>query len=416
MEFVVAQEEVKPHLDKAYKKVRSELFLPGFRKGHVPLAMIKQRIGKQVEADAIEDLSNELFKKAVEERNIQPIGQPHLHNLDYKPGEAATIKIHYEVLPEIEPRDYVGVEVQQSKYEVDEDDVEREIEMFVRSRQTYESADRALDDNYHVTIDMQKVDEHGVPLIGMINKGVVVRLYSEKTSRELKAELLNMSTGDEKIVELTYHDGTGEEKIDRMLVTVHDVQRVVVPEATDEFIATMSKGEVKTIAQWREVIRENSQKRFDEHARISMEQQLIDEIVKRNDFDVPPSLVKNIQDDYIARVKKQYEERKVRTPIDEKAIREEHHADAIWQARWLLLREAIIKKEKIEIADADVEERAEAEALQTGIAKERLIQFYKQSEELARNLLAEKVIRFLVENARITETSMTDEQTPILTP
>ena len=101
MEIVVSAEELKPHIDKAYKEEAKNIQMPGFRKGKVPLQIIKRRFGEAIEYQTIEKLSNDFFRTAIEERDIQPINQPILEDMKFEPGGDLTLKVRYETMPEV---------------------------------------------------------------------------------------------------------------------------------------------------------------------------------------------------------------------------------------------------------------------------------------------------------------------------
>ncbi len=409
IEFVVPAEEFNARVEGKMKELRSGVTLPGFRPGKVPMNLFRRRFGKAVEAEELEKMSNDLFREAMEERNIQPIGHPHMHDLNFKPGEPVSIKVHYETAPEVVARDYTGIPVERVSHEVSDEEIDREVEYFRNRERILEEAQKAEDENSLVTVDLQMLDASGVPMIGRRSEDVKLHLGDEHVNRELKAELFNMRSGEEKQIELTYEGKEGVEEREHVRVLVKRIEKVILPEVNDAFAERVTKGAQKTVAELRAHIRESLERLYASRATSAMEGELVNEIVKRNEFDVPPSVVESFLQHYIEQLKNQNPNKTLPPDFDEKAFREARRGDAIWQARWMFLRESIIGQEKLTVEDADVDELAERQAKATNISKERLVQFLLQSEETRDSILSDKLIRFLTEKAVVTERS--DDET-----
>ena len=105
-DFAVPQDELQPHFELAYEEYRPKVDIKGFRKGRVPLAMVKQMYGQAIEYEALEKIAGTLYRQAMQERNVVPIGRPVIEDMDFKRGEQFTFKIKFEVKPEITLKGY----------------------------------------------------------------------------------------------------------------------------------------------------------------------------------------------------------------------------------------------------------------------------------------------------------------------
>lgn len=123
---------------------------------------------------------------------------------------------------------------------------------------------------------------------------------------------------------------------------------------------------------------------------------------------VPESLVKSILDSFIDDLKNRYPEKKLPPEFKEEEYREKNKSYAIFQARWFLIREKIIKAENISVEEKDLATLAETESPRYNIEKERLIEFYKSSKSVQERILSDKLMSFLRENSKITEKSSED--------
>ena len=94
-DILVLNDELQTHFQLAYERYRPKVELRGFRKGRVPMPMIKQLYGEAIERDALDDIANDMYRKAMDEKNIKPLGRPAMIDMDFKRGEQLHFKIHY---------------------------------------------------------------------------------------------------------------------------------------------------------------------------------------------------------------------------------------------------------------------------------------------------------------------------------
>lgn len=402
IEIIVPNDELQPHFEKAYREEAKNITLPGFRRGKVPLQIIKKRFGKEIEYQVIEKLSNEFFREAIEERDIKPIGQPVLHDLDYNPGEALTIKVAYDTEPDVVAKDYKGLQLERLSHEVTDEEVEDELQRIRKSRRQLEEVEKADDEDFLVTIDIQMLDDDGNPVPGQRNENMKVELDDEDMNRDLVAELMNMKAGEEKDVELTHAHGD-HEHTEKAHVKVQRVERVTLPEMDDDFVKEYSGGDITTVKELREKIHDRLVEIWANRYKQQLENDLVGEIVKRNPFAVPESIVDGIIDDWVKQVQEQQPDKKFPDGFDLEGYRKSRTQEASFTAQWMFLRDSIIEQEGIKLEDADVEEKAAKDSEAMGIEKERLIEFYKSAPQYTQTMLVEKLLAFLMEHAEIKE-------------
>ena len=122
-----------------------------------------------------------------------------------------------------------------------------------------------------------------------------------------------------------------------------------------------------------------------------------------HEFAVPDALVEGFLDSFVEDIKNQSRDKKLPQGFDEKKFREESRAYAVWQAKWLLLKEKIAEQETISVSKEDIEKLAETDAPRMGVTKEQLLRYYLGSSTVTERLLADRVMAFLKEHAKITE-------------
>lgn len=413
VEVHVTAEELQPHFEKAYKQEQAKISIKGFRKGKAPLEMVKNLYGEAIEYDSLTSIASDFFQQAMEAHNISPIGEPALVNMDYKRGKEFSFKIKYEVQPHFELKEYTKIAVEKLVHHVTDKELDEEILRLRKNNATLLEVQSVTDEGHVVTIDAQELDETGTPLIGKRNQGMRVYLDDENVVQEVKTALSNVSVGERRRVkfEVKHQDHSHTNHLE---LTVTKIEKVIVPEFDDEFVKKITKEKIATPSDFRAKLRQELEAYWNEMSERRVVDSLINEIVRRHDISVPESVVKALTDAEIEELKNQYPNKKLPEGFNEEEYRSQFRPNAILQAKWYFIRDKIVEKENITVDDNELEQRAERDAPTMGIEKERLLQFYKNSESLQNRLITEKLMRFLRENAIITEKVVDETQNPLV--
>lgn len=402
VEIKLTPEELLPHFDKAYNEYRKKVEIPGFRKGKVPLGMIKNRYGEAIEYDAIEKIANEMFHDFTEEKNIKPVGTPSLVDMNYKRGEAAAFKIKYEVIPEFELKQYKGLSFEKLVHHVDDSEMEEEIKRILYANSSLEEVKTAVDENHVVTYDVQDLDDNKEIIIGKKATGEKINLAAENILPEFKEALLNKSVGDKPRVsfEVKHDDHTHKHNVE---LTITKVEKSVLPELNDELVKKITKEKVASVDEFKTQLTKDLELYWENQTDRKLMDDIINGIISQHEFVVPPSMVDNILDSYIDTLKQRYPNKTLPPNFDIEKFKDGSRADAIWQAKWYLLSDRIIKVENIKIDDAELEKMAEENSLKTGIEKDRLLDYYKRTESVKDRMVMDMLKEFLKSNNQITE-------------
>ncbi len=136
VEISTSNDELAPHFEEAYRKYQQTASLKGFRKGKAPLSMIRQVYGESIRYTSLDNIANDLYRRAMEERDIRPIGDPVLTTIDYKPETGLNFRIRYEVLPDFALGSYRGVKVEKPVHEITDAELQDELNRIRRSNST----------------------------------------------------------------------------------------------------------------------------------------------------------------------------------------------------------------------------------------------------------------------------------------
>ncbi len=400
-------QDLAPHFDQAYQKHRATIELKGFRKGKAPLELIKKLYGESIEYDSLNDIANEFYRLAMTERDIHPIGDPVLTDMNYKRGEELSFKVKYQVKPQFELQPYTGIQAERVRHIVTDKEIEDECKRIRRANATMTEAETADSDEYIVTSDIQETDAGGSPIIGKKSADVRVYLGDETVYAEIRQALRGATkTSTPRVTVEREKEGTRETA--HLQLIVKKIERVNLPDLNDEFVKTLTKGKVATVDAFMTDLRKDIERFWEDKSERTLSDALISDIVRRHDFPLPESMVTGILDSMVEDIRQRSPGKKLPAGFDEQQFREQNKPYASFQARWFLIRERIIEAEHIEASDAELEQRAEQDAPTMGIDSKRLLEFYKTSDGVRDRIVSDKLLRFLKEHATLTERTTED--------
>ena len=402
IEIVATANELAPHIEDAYKRYQPKIEIDGFRKGKAPMHLIKRLYGESIEHSELSTIASDIYQQVIKEKDIHPVGEPVLTDIDYKRGEKLTFKVKYEVQPTIELKDYKGITLEKVIHEVMDEEIKDEIERIRKANHTKKEVDVADGPEHVLTTDIQQLDETGSPLIGKKNRDVQIYLASGTIYPEIKEALLNCKVNDTRRVSIE-REHEGHKHIDHLEILVKKIEKIILPDYNDEFIKEITKGKKETVQQFEEQLKKDLDEYWKDLSERRLVDDLISEIVKRHDFNVPESLINRLLNSLVEEVKNQQPNKKLPPNFDEEKYKEQNRPFAIFQAKWFLLRDKIIEAEGIKAEDADFDKLAESEAPRVGIEKARLVEFYKSSSAIKDKILMDKLISLLKSYSKITE-------------
>ncbi len=407
IEISSSNDELTPHFEEAYRKYQQTASLKGFRTGKAPLSMIRQIYGESIRYTSIDTIANDLYRRAMEERDIRPIGDPVLTTIDYKPDTGLNFRIRYEVLPVFDLGAYRGVSVEKPLHEITDAELQDELNRIRRSNSTLADSPTVIDEQTLVTVDIQELDDAGTPLIGRKTTDARLYLGDDSIFQEIREKLIGVEAG--AVLRMTVEPREGEEGEKRNLeVQVKQIKTVLLPEVTDEFVSTITKGKSATAADFTAELRESIRKYWDDRSRRRTLDAVISDIVGRHEFVIPESLVRAYTDSLIEDAKHRGPGHKLPSDFNEQEFREQNRGPVAFQAKWHLIRDRIIADAEMELTPEDYARFAERDAAVIGVDRERLIAMYQASASTRERLLTEKLNDYLLANAQLSEKSTTE--------
>ncbi len=399
--------ELVPLFDQAYQKHRAKIELKGFRKGRAPIELIKKLHGEAIEYDSLNDIATTFYRNAITERNIHPIGEPVLTDIQYKRGEDLSFKVKYQIKPAVTLKEYKGIPLERVKHIVTKAEVDEEITRIRRANSTTAEVDCSTDDEHIVTVDIQETDSAGNPIIGKKTSELRVYLADDSVYPEIRNALRNIKPGETAKTSFT-RSSTDRGELTYIELRAKKVEKVTLPDLDDAFVRKVTKDKIDTVEKFMLDVRNNLEQYWNDLSERKVTDNLIGEIVRRHEITVPDTMVNSIIDSMLEDLRSRYPSKKLPQDFNETEFRESNRSYAIFQAKWFLIREKILEAEKIVATDAELEKKAEDDAPRVGLDKDRLFQFYKTSDSVKDRIVSDKLIDFLKQKALIAERSTED--------
>lgn len=398
LDITLTPEEYGTFEQNVYRKAQKQIVLKGYRKGHVPIPIIRKLHGKALEEEVIDAAIGETFQREVIDKGIRPVGRPivtHVHKTD-SGGLHCTVA--YEIFPDIDLKDYKGLPAKRIFHQVTEKELDEEMARAAERFGAVIDVQSVADEYHGVTIDMQKILD-GEPVIGDAQRDVRVYLRSETVNPDLKNALIGRNVGDSFRLDL---QTAGDGSTSTFEITVTSASQIVPAEQNDELARTVLNREDATIAELRDAIRQSLLAEYDKQFTGLFRDELIHGLIDRNPIAVPSVIVNEVLDQYLDEYRKG-EEKELPKDFDMKGFLETMTPRAEIFSKWALLREALAQKEDLQATDDDYEGLASLESERTGIEFDRILRYMKKTPAYADRIRAEKALQFLEDYAIVQE-------------
>lgn len=411
----VPAEKFEEAVQHSYNKNKGKFNIPGFRKGKAPFNMIKKMYGVGVfYEDAVDEVIDASYPDAAKESGLEIVSRPSISIEEIEEGKAFVYTAVVAVKPEVTLGEYKGVEVQKTKSEVTEEDIETEIKRArEKNSRLITVEDRGIEDGDQVTIDFDgSVD--GKRFEGGKAEDYPLTIGSHTFIDNFEEQLIGKKTGEECEVNVTfpaeYHVEELKNKPAVFKVKVKEIQRKELPEANDEFASEVS--DFDTMEEYKKDLTEKLQAEKVEAAKTADEDKVVAKVIENATMEIPDQMVEEqvngMVNDYARRLEsqgisfKQYVEI---TGMTAEKIGEQMKPQAIKRIQTRLVLEAVVKAENIQADDAAVEEQFDKMAADFKMDKEQIKGMFgeEQMAQLKEDLAVQKAIDFLVAEAKFVD-------------
>ena len=408
-EVKVEADKFKEALTRAYKKNVKKFNVPGFRKGKVPMSVVKKYYGVEVLLeDAVNFAIEGSYANVLKENNVRPVDFPKVEVVQAEEGKDLIYTAEVTVYPEVELGAYKGLNVEKKTYEVTEEEVAAKLKEMQEKNARVEVKEGAIENGNIAVIDFKGFID-GVAFEGGEGHDYSLEIGSGSFIDNFEEQLVGAKAGDKVEVNVTFPENYGKEELNgkpaKFEVEVKEVKAKELPVLDDEFAKEVS--EFETL----EALKEDTTKKLEEantaRAEREYEEAILRAVVENAKMDIPAVMVEQEIDRMVQNLAQrlQYQGLTLEqyfqfTGTDAEKMREYMKENAETKVKTELVLEALQKAEKMEVLDEELKEKASEVAKLYGANDEKMVELLLQNqrEALVADVMTSKVINFLKEN------------------
>ena len=411
-EITIEAEKFEDAIKKVYFKSAKYFNIPGFRKGKAPMQIVEKYYGKEIfYEDAFNEVAGEALEEAVSENKVDIVSRPEVDIKQMEKGKDLIFTAVIQTKPEAELGKYKGIEIPKIEYNVSEDDINHELEhMQEHNSRLISIEDRPAENGDTVNIDFEgfvddKAFDNGKA------EDYDLELGSNTFIPGFEEQIVGMKIDEEKDIKVTfpeeYYEKSLAGKEATFKIKLHEIKKKELPKLDDEFAKDVS--EFDTLKELKDDIKAKKEKQNKDKEKYETEEAIVKALCENVKVDIPSGMIETEVDRMVKDIENrlsyqgikldQYLKMVQKTKED---LRKEYEPQAQEGIKSRLAIEAVIKAEKIEATDKEIEDKIKEMAKNYG--KENDEEFLKN--ENVRNYIkegieSEKAIEFLIKNAKI---------------
>ncbi len=413
--IVVPAGDLSAKVDERLQELAQTAQLPGFRKGKVPVGLLKKQYGQALYGEALEQAVNQSTAKAIEDRGLKPALQPKVDLKELAEGKDVEFEVAIEVLPEIGKLDFSGIELERLKAVVPEKDVEESLSRIAKANREQKPVDppRPAQKGDAVKIDfVGSVDGKEFP--GGTAQDYVLEIGSGSFIPGFEDQLIGAEAGKTVDVKVTFPkeygaaDLAGKDAVFKC--SIKEVIEFVEKPADDELA---KKNNFENLEAMRKAVSDRIAQDYNQVTRSMIKRQLLDKLAEAYKFAVPEGLVEGEFNTIWQRIE---EAKKTGQKLedDEEKMRKEYREIAERRVRLGLLLADVGRSNAIDVTPEELNQAVMREAMRYPGQERQVLEFYGKNAELKEQLRApifeEKTVDFILELAKVTEKSVTPEE------
>ena len=408
--FTVAADsaEFEKAVNGAYLKNKKDVYIPGFRKGKAPRQVIEGMYGKEVfYQDAMDDLAPEAFELGVKEGELRVVGQPRIADVNVTDEKSCEFTFDVTTYPEVVLGQYKGLEAVRTAETVSEETVDNEIKNVQKRNARMLTVERPAEMGDTVNIDFEGF-LNGEPFDGGKAEGHALELGSNSFVPGFEEQLVGMSAGEEKDIDITFPENYAENLAGKAVVfhiVCNEVSSPEYPELDDEFAKDVS--EFDTFDEYKADVRATLQKRMDDGAETAFKDEVIRKACETMTGEIPEVMFEEKVDEFLRNYAAQFgmndrdmsrEELLKLFGMNEDTLKFSVRPAAEAQVKTELLLEAVAKAENLEPTDEELEAYYQKTAEGVGATVEDVKRYFGETF-LKNELKKEQAMNLIVENA-----------------
>lgn len=405
LKISLPKEKVTRALAKAYNELGKNAQIRGFRRGKVPLPILKQFFGDRIAAEVSGKLVDETLPQALLDQKLEPVAQPRVETGGKLEGDRDwEYTAHLEVRPEVGEIVLDGITLERQVATIEDADVEHRIEHMREAHATLRTPEPArpvqkgdvVTLDYDVTIEGNRREDLG-------QQGRSTEVGTGKLLKEIDEGIVGMSVGEKKDITIHFADDHAREDLrgkDAVItVTVSEIREKVLPELDDEFAKDVGS---ETLEALRAKVRADMEREIKEFSESKLREDAVAALAEKNPIAVPPSLVENAAATIAREIARSLRMRN--EPLDVEAVIKSAREQAEERVRAGLLLTELARRNNLTVTEADLNARMEELARETGKAVAKIRAEYRDEQKrnaLVSAVLEDKVLELLLSKVEI---------------
>ena len=411
LEFTIEAKKFDEAIMKVYQKSARYFNIPGFRKGKAPFNIVERMYGDEIfYEDAFNELVPSIYEKEIEDNKIEAVSKPEINIVKMKKGEDLVFTALVQTKPEVKLGKYKGIELKKVEYPVTDEDVEHELaHVQEHNARIITVEDRPVQDKDIAVIDFQGFVD-GKAFEGGKAEKHELEIGSKTFIPGFEDQVIGMKVGEEKDINVKFpedyfsKDLAGKDATFK--VKLHEIKEKQLPALDDEFAKDVS--EFDTLKDYKTSIKEKKQAQNDDRAKHETENLAIEAVSNETKIDIPSGMIETEIDAMIRDLEQQLSYQGIN--LDQylkimnktrKEIEENYKEQAEKNVKSRLILEAIIKEEKIESTDEEINAKIKEMATNYGRKEEELSKNEALKEYISNTIKTEKAIELIIKNAKI---------------
>ena len=411
LELTVEAAKFDEAMKKVYFKSAKYFNIPGFRKGKAPMNIVEKYYGKEIfYEDAFNDVAQEALEEAVKENKIEVVSRPDIDVTQIGKGQDLIFTAVFQVKPEAELGKYKGIEVKKIEYNVTDEDINHELShMQEHNARLINIEDRPVEKGDITVIDFEGFVD-GKAFEGGKAENHELEIGSNTFIPGFEDQIIGMKIDEEKDINVKFPDEYFSKdlagKDATFKVKLHEIKKKELPELNDEFAKDTS--EFDTLEELKKSIKDRMEKENEQKQKYETEEEVIKAVCDNIKVDIPSGMIETETENMLKDIENRlsYQGLKLEQYLKmlgktKEEMQKEYEPQAIEAIKSRLMLEAVIKSEKIEATDDEIEEKMKEMAKNYG--RENDEEFMKNenvANYIKEGIKSEKAVNFLVENAK----------------
>ncbi len=410
LEIEVSAEDFEAALQKAYLKARKNIQMPGFRKGKAPRKLIEREYGEQVFfEDAVNLIYADVVNGAVEESGLTLVARPDVEVTAISKAEGVKIKATCVTKPEVEIKDYKGIEVTKTVKEVTDEDIDAQLNALREKNVTVETVDdRAAENGDDVVIDFEGFKD-GVAFDGGKAEDFTLTLGSGQFIPGFEDQIVGHNAGESFEINVTFPEEYQVEELKGapavFKINLKSISKKVLPEIDDEMIKDST--EFETVDEYKEDVKKKLAEANEKQADREVESAIFDVVIEKLEGEIPQEMYDNRVNEMVQELEQRLRAQGMSLDLYMQytgqsldTVKKTYEEQANKQVKLRLALEKIAQLENIEVSDEELDEELTKISEQYGVEKEQIKQIVAE-DDLRRDVAVGKASELVKDSAVI---------------